>query len=244
MATELADLLRIGAGDVVAVVGAGGKHTLMARLAVELPAAGRPVVLTSTTNLHRGAFDELSLIRTAEPEWETALTAALDRDRRAVVVERAKGPGMEIGVPPDAIRRLRAVSGDAVILVKADGARKRLIKAPGPGEPSLPPEVDSFVVVCALAAIGRPLEEALVHRLDVVRAIAPDDPISPASLVAIANLGYSPHIPPAATASLYLSHAVDDAALRHARAIAGRVSHLYESIVAADTIEGRFHLLS
>ena len=55
MNTSLYKLIDIGTGEIVAIIGAGGKHTLMYRLSQELAAAHRPVVLTSTTNLHRNA---------------------------------------------------------------------------------------------------------------------------------------------------------------------------------------------
>ncbi|MFG0315638.1 MAG: selenium cofactor biosynthesis protein YqeC [Planctomycetota bacterium JB042] len=254
MPAELAPLLGIADGDVVAVVGAGGKHTLMAHLADELPAAGRPVVLTTTTNLHRGALETIPCVRMAEPGWQEALAAALEAVRRAVVVDRAKGPGMEVGLEPtdDSFARLRAAARGATIVVKADGARKRLLKAPGrPDEPAWPQVadrtvVDRAVVVCALSAIGKPLDDAHVHRLEAVRALCADDPVDESTIVAVATRGYAEEIPfsETTTASLFLSHAVDDAALRHARAIAAGVGPLYESVVAADTIEGRFTLLT
>ncbi len=52
-ATAFLELLGLKAGASVALMGAGGKHTLMARLKQELIAAGMPALLTSSTNLHR-----------------------------------------------------------------------------------------------------------------------------------------------------------------------------------------------
>jgi hypothetical protein len=45
-------MLGLKPGDMVAVMGAGGKATLTKRLVIELVAAGTPVLVTGTTNLH------------------------------------------------------------------------------------------------------------------------------------------------------------------------------------------------
>jgi len=54
--TALLHALGLGRGDVVAVVGAGGKTTLVYRLAAEAREAGLRVIVTSTT--HMGTLPE------------------------------------------------------------------------------------------------------------------------------------------------------------------------------------------
>ena len=52
---ELISALRLHATETIAFVGAGGKTTLMFRLAAELAARGSTVVTTTTTHAPRGA---------------------------------------------------------------------------------------------------------------------------------------------------------------------------------------------
>ena len=63
----------------MALMGAGGKHTLMARLKQELTAAGMPVLLTSSTNLHRptGKRESPLFLVGHHPNWSAELTERL-----------------------------------------------------------------------------------------------------------------------------------------------------------------------
>ena len=49
--TSLMDLLALRGGGVISIVGAGGKTTLMERLASEILAGGETVLVTTTTKI-------------------------------------------------------------------------------------------------------------------------------------------------------------------------------------------------
>ena len=129
---RICDLLGVCPGDVVSVIGAGGKHTLMYHIALELYSVDIPVVLTSTTNLHRSAeYARLTTVRSETGGiWEKDLDAALADGGRAVLVDAKLTPSMYRGVDPETVARISTVVPGAVVLVKSDGARKRLLKAP------------------------------------------------------------------------------------------------------------------
>ena len=46
-----------------------------------------------------------------------------------------------------------------VVLVEADAPRGRSLKVPAPHEPVIPASTTLVVVVCALDALGQPLDE-------------------------------------------------------------------------------------
>jgi molybdenum cofactor cytidylyltransferase len=52
------------------------------------------------------------------------------------------------------------------LLLEADGSRLRPAKAPAEHEPNIPPFVDGVVVVFGLSALGMPLNEKWVHRVE------------------------------------------------------------------------------
>ena len=54
---RIADGLRIKPGDVVTLIGGGGKTTVMFRLAEELTAAGLTVISTMTTKIFVGQME-------------------------------------------------------------------------------------------------------------------------------------------------------------------------------------------
>ena len=206
-------------------------------------ARGQPAVVTSTTHLHRtAAFNALPTVAWTERGAEAALRRAMHRHRVALVISEPWGRDMWHGLTPDQVSAVRRVLPEACFIVKADGARKRLLKAPGDHEPCWPHDSDQCVLVLSLAACGRPLDERTVHRLPRVTALSRDRTIGPGTLadVIVARNGYGERFPPAARRVLYLSACDSPRRLDAAREVAAAVSDRFEAIVAGDTPSGRF----
>jgi molybdenum cofactor cytidylyltransferase len=55
----------------------------------------------------------------------------------------------------------------AIWLIEADGARRRLLKAPADHEPAIPACSNIVVIVASLDAIEQPLNETIVHRWEI-----------------------------------------------------------------------------
>ncbi|MBM4436156.1 MAG: putative selenium-dependent hydroxylase accessory protein YqeC [Actinobacteria bacterium] len=152
-------------GDVVAIVGAGGKTTTMFALAAALASRGLRVVTTKSTRIHRPTLARSPRI-SAGPRsaWSLTLPRLLAEDPVLTVVLDASSERAWDGVPPEAIDELRQASGADVVIVEADGARSRLLKAPAAHEPAMPPNATVVLPVAALSAVGRPLGPRTVHR--------------------------------------------------------------------------------
>ena len=170
MTADLTDLLAIGRSELVAFTGAGGKSTLMFRLAAELAARGNRVVVTTTTKMGADqAPDGATVCAATAPEVDAALRranlvmAVATRDDHKVT-----GPG-----PVEAGSLLTATSADH-LLVEADGSRGLPLNAPAAHEPVVPPEATLVVVCAGLDAVGRPFTEAC-HRPHLGAALAGRD---------------------------------------------------------------------
>lgn len=181
----LAGLLGVGRG-VTSVVGSGGKTSLLAALARELPGT---VVLTTTT--HVLPFPGVPLV-TAADEGEVA--AAL-RASRVVCVgswaeqdgDARRGRPGKLAAPALGIRALAALADH--VLVEADGARRLPLKAHAAWEPVVPACSTRTVLVLGASGLGRPVREA-VHRPEVfcgLAGCAPDDPATPERVARAAN---------------------------------------------------------
>jgi len=144
---SLARFLELGARELVAFVGAGGKTTLMLALGRNLAAVGRRVLFTTTTRV--GARQVSGV--------------------RGFWFERRQG-GKLVGPPPEAVDRAWATGAHDVVLVEADGARGMLAKAPAPYEPVIPALATVVVAVIAADALARPIDE-VAHRPDLVAAV-------------------------------------------------------------------------
>ena len=168
---QIAPLLRVGCG-VTALIGGGGKTTLMETLAGELESSGR-VVMTTTTHIRRPAHCETLMDAT-----EDEVRAALARCRILCVAGREEnGKLCAPGLPLETLARL----ADYVI-VEADGARMLPLKAHAPHEPVIPKEAGCVLCVVGARGFDRPIREA-VHRPEqfcTLTGARLDEPASPA----------------------------------------------------------------
>jgi probable selenium-dependent hydroxylase accessory protein YqeC len=166
---ELLGALGIGRGDVVALAGAGGKTTLLYRLATLARDAGLDVVVTATT--HMGLLPEAVTGRVfveAEGDQRDALEQALRAEGRVTLLGRRLRPDKIEGVSPARVDELAGCAD--LVLVEADGARGRSLKVPAPHEPVIPGSTTLVVVLAALDVLGAPLDEVRVHRVELVEA--------------------------------------------------------------------------
>ena len=171
-------------GDVVAVVGGGGKTTAMFRLAQEVADRGGRAITTTTTRIF-GAQVALSPAHVmAADATRERIAAALDAHRQVLVVGVTEAStGKAEGVSLDLFQRLRDWFPDACIVNEADGSRMRPFKAPAAHEPVIPQETTLVVPVVGADVFGVPLDDEHVHRPELVSALsgaAPGAPVTPA----------------------------------------------------------------
>lgn len=167
----LAKVLRVGRG-VTAVVGSGGKTTLLAALARELPGT---VVLTTTTHVLPFAGVETLLDPTADE-----VAAALGRTRVVCAGSPAEGaPDGEAGAPGKLAAPAlgaAALAGLAdFVLVEADGSRRLPLKAHARWEPVVPEGSAQTILVAGAGGFDRPVRE-VAHRPERFCELAGCDP--------------------------------------------------------------------
>ena len=173
----LAEALGVGPG-VTSVIGSGGKTTLLAALARELPGT---VVLTTTT--HILPFEGVPLVTSADAD---DVRAALAESRVVCVGSQAEKNG-KLVTPELGIEQLAALAGH--VLVEADGAHRLPLKAHAPWEPVVPACSARTVLVLGANGLGRPVRD-VVHRPDVfceLAGCAPEDSATPELVACAAN---------------------------------------------------------
>ena len=160
---SLADIFE--PGDIAAIVGAGGKTTSMFAMAQALAERGLGVVTTKSTTIHRPSLARSPKLLVSPPDrWRAELPPALETHPVITVVTAAPTQRRYDGIPPESAPDLLCASGADVLIVEADGARRRLLKAPAAHEPAMPAGATLVTPVACLAAVGRPLAERHVHR--------------------------------------------------------------------------------
>jgi len=166
--SRLIELLGARAGMVCAV-GAGGKKTTLYHLAsahpgrVGLTCTVRHAVFPSTLEAH--------VVVAPVAEIVAAVVEAASRHRRVAFACPSEKKARHGGVPREQLEQIRRAAGFDVLLVKADGARMRWIKAPELDEPLLPAAADCIIPLVSARAIGRRLGEDIAHRPSRVAAV-------------------------------------------------------------------------
>lgn len=245
--TSLRTALGVAAGDVVAVVGAGGKSTVVERLAEETVAGGATVLVTCTTHTGPPAsstpvfFDGDSAIEA------DALAAALNTHRRATVLSRRLRDDKWQGLSAERVDALAPRGG--VTLMEADGARRRSLKVPAEHEPVLPGRTTLVVVVVGLDVLGRPFDEGSVHRFELVQAVtglAAGEAIGEEAVAAAlaAPSGYRSRIPGGARSAVFLNKAESPALEAAAARIASSLGSVYGVVAAGSARDGVARILS
>lgn len=168
---ELSRALRIQPNDIVAFVGAGGKTSAMLRLADEWVAQGKRVILTTTTRLGATQIVEPSLRYTSSPAFIARVRETLNEHTRVFLVGDKVEESKVAGVPCELIDQL-AHANLATIAYEADGARGLPFKAPAAHEPVIATSTTLLVLVVGASAFGKLLDDASVHRTEIVAELA------------------------------------------------------------------------
>ena len=166
---------------IVAVVGSGGKTTLIKNLAQKYRAEGKTVLVTTTTHMFI--------------EEDTLLT-----DDAEVIIRHLQERGMVMAGVPEGIKikalspeTLEAVCAIAdVVLVEADGSKHMPLKFPNATEPVIPPKVEEIIIVWGPQGLGKPARE-VCHRLALVMdclGIDEDTPITREHVSELLEKGY------------------------------------------------------
>jgi molybdenum cofactor cytidylyltransferase len=239
---RLHQALNVKANDVVSFVGAGGKTTAALRLMEELAGLERRVVFTTTTKILEPIPREDEHLLLAEGEEVLTQMSELliqypkvflAQRRLAEVDPTALGtsnwdypmrPNKLEGVPPSLVDRLSQRLSEPVILVEADGARHRALKAPAAHEPVVPVSTTLLVPMADLTVLKKPLTEEYVHRAEVVAGITRATLGEPVTVEMVATVLSHPQgglkgLPEQARAVPILNQMAEDRPLDEAREI-------------------------
>ena len=158
---ELAEQLEIRPG-LTAIIGSGGKTTLMYALERELSCRGR-VIVTTTTHIWPPAH--LEVARRAGERFPVCLGEPCSNGK--------------LSPPEQTMEELTALAD--YVLVEADGSAGKPLKAHRPYEPVIPANAGQVICVVGASGLNRPVQEA-VHRPELFLALTGSQIADPASV--------------------------------------------------------------
>ncbi|MDY6973630.1 MAG: selenium cofactor biosynthesis protein YqeC [Thermodesulfobacteriota bacterium] len=166
MEKDLISALGLGPKEHVAIVGGGGKTTMMFALAQELSSQGYKVVTTTTTKVwHSQASRHPCVILSSS---DTALHEEVRKALREVghvfVGRSILDSGKVDGISPLSADAFSHAPWVDYLILEADGAAGRPLKAPAEYEPVIPSSASVVIAVMGLEALGRRLEPEVTFR--------------------------------------------------------------------------------
>ncbi|MGD0610598.1 MAG: selenium cofactor biosynthesis protein YqeC [Anaerolineales bacterium] len=241
---NLTHALRLPPIPCLALVGAGGKTTALFQLARELEP---PVIVTATTHLASSqtplahqhiiiqSLSDLDAFEQAIPDGVTLITGPLEGDRTS-------------GLSNEQVVRLHEICQERSLplLIEADGSRSKPLKAPSDHEPPIPDFVKIVVVVAGVSALGQPLNERTVHRVELfsrLSGLAPGELITGEALlrVLVHPRGGLKNIPATARRIVLLNQADTDELQAQARYVSEKLLTIYYSVVVASLQQEVIH---
>lgn len=233
---SLIEALELSKGGVVSLVGAGGKTSLMFRLAKELSEAGDPVLTTTTTKMYLPTPDQ-------SPETILCASAALIAKRAKVLLKSQthisaaarvlpSQPAKVVGLDPQTIEALKHSGVFRWILVEADGASRKPLKVPAAHEPVVPACSGWVIGLAGLKGVGRTLQEKCVFRADLYAKLTHlklGERITENSVadVVVSENGIFKGAPPGAGRFIFLNLANQHTLLPNGRRIAAKICRTY-----------------
>lgn len=167
---------------VIAVVGGGGKTSLIYRLTDELLDKGKRVIITTTT--HMAGETELPFVRGGDT---SKVKEALDREGYVIAAEYEEETGKYTSLKEEKLEELKELCD--VMLVEADGAKHHPVKVPAEWEPVIPACADIVISVIGLDCLGQPIRQSAyrMERTSEFLKKSLEAPISEADIVKIAT---------------------------------------------------------
>ncbi|MGB5158009.1 putative selenium-dependent hydroxylase accessory protein YqeC [Desulfobacterium sp. N47] len=181
--------------ELVCLVGGGGKTTTMFAIAQALRFFKKRVLVTTSTHIcypdpEREKYDKLIVDNTDD------IAIFTDTQKETITV-------FGTGIVTAKVKKLAGASSQFIeklflqkvfdyILVECDGSKRKPIKAPASYEPVVPDNATKTIGVIGLDAIGKPINEEFVHRLDIFCDVVKRLPGEILDEEAVVNLILSP----------------------------------------------------
>ena len=188
---SLREGLVLGEGGVISLVGAGGKTSLMFKLAHELAAAGESVLTTTTTKIYEPMPQQstnLIISGSVSRMLDKAQEILQNHHHITAAVEKLTDQRKLRGFTPEVVQDIWNSHLFRWILVEADGAAGRPLKAPAEHEPVIPACTSQLVGMVGLNGAGQPLTDQWVfrnERFSQLTGLAHGSQITEAAIIAV-----------------------------------------------------------
>ena len=193
-AKDLISALGIEQKEHIAIVGGGGKTTLMFALADELCLTGRKVITTTTTKVwyREASRSPCMALGLSDSAWHKNIRHGLQRHGYVFIARRVLDSGKVEGIDSTEADEFYQDPLVDDLILEADGSAGRPLKAPDEHEPVIPSSATLVVAMMGLEVIGRRIEPKFVFRSDLFEKVTGIGPGQKLTIDGLVRLFESP----------------------------------------------------
>ncbi|MFC1579932.1 selenium cofactor biosynthesis protein YqeC [Thermodesulfobacteriota bacterium] len=171
-------VLGLGTREHVALVGAGGKTSLMFALAEELQILGQSVVTSTTTKVWQRETSKApcTIYIDRQNTWRERLEAGLRSHGHVFLGKEILDTGKIQGISPSLLDEIYQAEGMDCLIVEADGSAGHPVKAPDEHEPVIPGSATVVVAMMGIEAMGQPVGPETIFRMDIFNRLTGAEP--------------------------------------------------------------------
>jgi probable selenium-dependent hydroxylase accessory protein YqeC len=163
----LANMFGVNKGDVISIIGAGGKTTFLFRLADELREMGKKVLVVTTTKIYmppKDCYDELCL------DMEKLQDVSIKLKKGVVVAGRGvSSENKLLSLDQDIIENVKDCYD--YILIEADGSRRKPLKGWRDNEPVIVKQTTKTIAVVDIRGVGLTASPYTIHNFDLFKEL-------------------------------------------------------------------------
>lgn len=159
----------IHTGEVISLVGGGGKTALMFAIAREMVLDENRVITTTTTKIFEPLPSQTQklLVEKNEVKLLKLLLQQIDNYTHITLASEKLGSGKLNGINPELVTKLAGIEKISCIIIEADGAAHKSLKAPNATEPVMPDNTSLVIPVVGVDALGCRLTKEEVFRPEI-----------------------------------------------------------------------------
>jgi len=163
----LVNMFKLKKGDIISIIGAGGKTTFLFRLADELREMGKKVLVATTTRVYmppKDCYDELC----------TDIKELLDKSKKLTKGVMVAGSGVSsenklLALDQETVQNIKDYYD--YILIEADGSKRKPLKGWRENEPVVIEDTTKTIAVVDIRGVGLTANPYTIHNFELFKEL-------------------------------------------------------------------------
>ncbi|MBF8982915.1 putative selenium-dependent hydroxylase accessory protein YqeC [Lutibacter sp. B2] len=170
---KLWEVLEFKKEEMISLVGGGGKTTTMYALAKDLKLLNKKVLVSTTTAIYLPEREQVQhmIISETEKNVDKRLRESAEKSKIVGLGRSITKENKLKGISPKEMDEIYEKRYFDIILVEADGAKHKSLKAPDTHEPVIPKKSTIVIIVVGMDACGEKFSSNIVHRPEQIAEI-------------------------------------------------------------------------